>query len=1435
MENLGNDGGVKRSIIYTKNILITQEIDRIKEKKSTKNLLNYNETIKDREEKILTNAYKNIINVITNLLDNIEDEKNNGKSNNLQVKSMNIKSPIKKLMSYDLRKKSKYSLINNSPKNEKFSKFKPPSKKNSYNSQKKMLFRKISSNNKEESGKNSSLLEDKKNPSFRKRLYKNFSKKNQNLNLFFKPKNRLKSRYNSSKFIFQDYASDKSLIKNDNFDKSKYNSSISSLNYSHSQLNSKNFSSSKDIKQKNEFESETNYYKNFDLLKNKKDINLKLNIDSNNESNFNNSTNVNKTEESNSTNVELIDTKSKKFTNTESSQNIYNNKKYFHSKRGSIDKALNKEKKYRYLFSKGYVYDSLDDEEEFGEEEIASWSFEPNSIYLYILDSIVLLSSLIIIFYLPIYLSKKLYFCTNLIDISTIIFFFIDFIYIFDFIINFFRSYYNFDEILIKNKLNIFIHYVKTWLFLDLICSIPIYTLMHSLETTCNNNISLEINNNSHNFTININKKHYIFSLIKAIKIIKEFENNLAAIKLKQFFNEFEFLCNYGDVFIYSLFFISFLNFSSCIFIFLGRNIINSWIIIDDLEEKSLIDIYIGAIYYLIMTVTTVGYGDIIGRSINEIIFQIIMLIAGTCFYSWLLSSISNYVKKINEKNSKFEEKIQILEEIKINNPHMTEKLYNKILRLINYRKYHEEETEKNIILESLPNALKNSLIIEMYKTYINGFLFFKGIENREFIVKIISKLTPIIGIKGDILIQEGEKIEEIIFIKNGVLSLEIWINMNCPEESIQKYLNENGFITKKLKYNTYLKTSSKNNKSSIISSNINNKKANSAFNNYYFEKIYNNDEKALNEINNKKKLKILEIRKNEHFGDVFMLLNKKSPLYARVISRKADLLLLKKLDAFAISDRYPDIWKIIIKKPLENSKMIANLTLKTLVTFCNLNGIKTTLFQKMNDDNSPNYYLIPSIYKRNNNTLKIQKNNTINKYMNNNLDKLKGKNHSSFNEESRKNEFNRLRKKENKEKNNYIYNKSEIINNNFENDLFSFRNKTINTKENESFEKSKFISKEKNKDKINKKQEKNSTIYKLNKNKNNKIINNKSNINKDEINNLDFISNKINNEILPGENFNIQIHDDDKSKNFFKNIYKDNIYINNLNIYGINYKEMPIIKQINNNILQKVERRIFNELKISSNSSFEIQSSYENINEITLNKYISDHNLREETKVYLEEKCKFYDKKEKTQLSPKKSFNKNIERIQIQNTYNKLKNNSYNKNLFKNNFRFSTIKKKLEIKEKNNKMRRHTNLLFKKQQYELIKNIKNNEKKSYNGKTNNEIRRNNSSNSFNNVNNLINIENPEKSFSQMGSDILNKSENNKINNKKNHHKQKLKENIKHNISPNKRKKKLKEIDIISSNILNSSQNLNQPDIFYAGLFNQLLSKNNYKFKDSNN
>jgi hypothetical protein len=66
-------------------------------------------------------------------------------------------------------------------------------------------------------------------------------------------------------------------------------------------------------------------------------------------------------------------------------------------------KQFHKENKYRTLLSKGHVYDSLDDEEESDEEDINRCYLEPESIFLYILDSITFISSLIIMIYFPIF------------------------------------------------------------------------------------------------------------------------------------------------------------------------------------------------------------------------------------------------------------------------------------------------------------------------------------------------------------------------------------------------------------------------------------------------------------------------------------------------------------------------------------------------------------------------------------------------------------------------------------------------------------------------------------------------------------------------------------------------------------------------------------------------------------------------------------------------------------------------------------------------------------------------------------------------------------------------------------------------------------------------------------------------------------------------
>ena len=55
---------------------------------------------------------------------------------------------------------------------------------------------------------------------------------------------------------------------------------------------------------------------------------------------------------------------------------------------------------------------------------------------------------------------------------------FIDILFIFDLIINFFKAYYNFDEQLVTRSDKIILNYIKGYFLLDFICAIPYYSIM---------------------------------------------------------------------------------------------------------------------------------------------------------------------------------------------------------------------------------------------------------------------------------------------------------------------------------------------------------------------------------------------------------------------------------------------------------------------------------------------------------------------------------------------------------------------------------------------------------------------------------------------------------------------------------------------------------------------------------------------------------------------------------------------------------------------------------------------------------------------------------------------------------------------------------------------------------------------------------------------
>ena len=637
--------------------------------------------------------------------------------------------------------------------------------------------------------------------------------------------------------------------------------------------------------------------------------------------------------------------------------------------------------KFRMLEKRSKVYDSLDDEKYEDQVEINNYLLEPDSFFNIFFDSILFIMTIFIMIELPFYLSMNLNFCKRkTITLNFLINIFMDILCIVDLFLGFFRAYYNWEEQLITKPRLIAKNYIKSWFFVDLIASIPFYTINKIYEPFCNEEEFI-----SNYYNVILNNIHYIFMYNKLLKVIKAFGNNQGWKIVSDKLNE------YGSIKIRIILNIclalSSINYAACLYIFVGRNSYPNWIFHSKLETESFINIYISAVYILMMALTTVGYGDITCYSLYEIIFQLLLLIIGIIAYSTMVSFLSNYIIKINERSADYEKKVLILDEVKLEHPNLPVELYDRIKRHLKFKNFHEKKL-KNIVFDCLPIGLKNSLISEMYRPMIKKFIFFKNFQNRDFIVRVILALKPIMAYKNDILVNEGDMIKDIMFVKKGILTVELLINMENPQENIDKFMNttltvEKGPFVTKIGNSTIISENNQDYKKILNSIKEEDKRSSvfkipsTYFNNPFLLKKRaslnyrlsfielekrKKEKKELQKKKNMTYVKIIGIRENEHFGDVLMFLEQRSPLRVRVKTKKCEMLFLKKIDAIKISSSYQNIWSRINKKSIYNFEHIKESIKKIIEIY---SSAKKNITNK--EDPSPSYSKKSDVSQENN------------------------------------------------------------------------------------------------------------------------------------------------------------------------------------------------------------------------------------------------------------------------------------------------------------------------------------------------------------------------------------------------------------------------------------------------------------------------------------
>ena len=186
--------------------------------------------------------------------------------------------------------------------------------------------------------------------------------------------------------------------------------------------------------------------------------------------------------------------------------------------------------------------------------------------------------------------------------------------------------------------------------------------------------------------------------------------------------------------------------------------------------DSSANDIYLASLYWVITTVTTVGYGDILPANDTERVFCILVMSGGVFFYSYTIGSITSLIFDFEKQKVKINSKLLILQEI-TREFKLSSNFENKIKKALKYGQLTQNKEQFDMI-NSLPRRLALNLNLIVNKKVVEkSNRFFKN-KPLSFITSILDHLRPLKISDKEILFEKLDLSTELYFITKGEVCL---------------------------------------------------------------------------------------------------------------------------------------------------------------------------------------------------------------------------------------------------------------------------------------------------------------------------------------------------------------------------------------------------------------------------------------------------------------------------------------------------------------------------------------------------------------------------------------------------------------------------------------------------------------------------------------